>query len=434
MINRTLIFIFLSITSIVTADSKPVAIINGNVYTMSGPVLENATVILRDGKIQDVGASLTVPPDAQVIDAKGKRVLPGFIDANCRVGLVEIDQVESTVDSSETVDPITSQMRVTDAFFPDSASIGVTRSNGITSGIVSPDHINVITGMSAWISFSGMQIDQVILKPFAGMNATLGEPPKEAYGEKEKMPSTRMGIAALLRENFQKAKEYEEKWKRFQKKESLDSKKKENATPPEKDFRMEALVDVLNGKIPLIASAQRADDILTAIRIADEFGIKQNLVINHGAEAYKIAGILAREKIPVIVGPVTTQPERMETLGVIYENAALLQKAGVLIALQTNDAHNARNLPYEAGIAVANGLPYEEALKAITINPARIFHIDQEVGTIQKGKRADILIANGDPLEPKTEITNVFIGGQEMPNTNYQKRLWETFLKKETTQ
>jgi imidazolonepropionase-like amidohydrolase len=431
MVRTTFVLILLCFATSVMADSKAIAIVNGNVYSMAGPVMENATVILRNGKIENVGSGLAIPSDATVIDAQGKRVFPGFIDANCHVGLVEISQVPSTVDSSETVEPVTPQMRVTDAFYPDSATIGVTRSNGITSGMVAPDNINVFTGMSAWISFSGQLIDQIILKPVAGMNITLGEPPKITYGEKDKMPSTRMGTAALLRENLQLAREYGEKWKSYQAKQQSSSKKKD-AAPPERNYGMEALLDVLNGKIPLVASAQRVDDILTAIRIAEEFGIKQNLVINHGAEAHKIADLLAREKIPVIVGPVTTQPEKMETLGVIYENAALLQKAGVLIAIQTNDSHNARNLPYEAGIAVANGLPYDEALKAITINPARIFRFDQQAGTIQKGKRADIIIANGDPLEPRTEITNVIIGGIEMPDTNYQKTLWDTFLKNQT--
>lgn len=431
--RKTVVFFFLGLAIFAgaKADQESIAIVNGKVYTMTGPALENATVILSNGKIENVGSSLPIPPGAQIIDAKGKRVLPGFIDANCHVGLVEIDQVQSTVDTSETVDPVTAQVRTADAFFPDSATIGVTRTNGITSGIVSPDHINVITGMSAWISFSGKQIDQVVLKQLAGMNITLGEAPKITYGDRNKMPSTRMGIASVLRENFQLAREYEEKWKQFQTKKPAETKKTNSTTPPEKDYKLEALLDVLHGKIPLVAAAQRADDILTAIRIAEEFGIKQNLVINHGAEAYKIADILAREKIPVIVGPVTTQPELMETLGVIYENAAILQKAGVLIAIQTNDAHNARNLPYEAGLAVANGLPYEEALKAITINPARIFHLDQESGTIEKGKRADIILANGDPLEPRTEITQVIIGGKVMPDVNYQKRLWESFLEKQ---
>ncbi len=431
MMRNAFVLLCLGSTVVAGAAQEPIAIVNGTVYTMAGPALENATVILRDGKIENVGSGLSIPPGAQVIDAKGKRVLPGFIDANCHVGLVEIDQVQSTVDTSETVDPVTAQVRTADAFFPESATIGVTRANGITSGIVSPDHINVITGMSAWISFSGKQIDQVVLKPLAGMNITLGEAPKITYGDRNKMPSTRMGIASVLRENFQLAREYEQKWKQFQSKKPAENKKKDSEDPPEKDYKLEALLDVLNGRIPLVASAQRADDILTAVRIAEEFGIKQNLVINHGAEAYRIADILAREKIPVIVGPVTTQPETMQTLGVIYENAAILQKAGVLIAIQTNDAHNARNLPYEAGLAVANGLLYEEALRAITINPARIFHLDQETGTIEKGKRADVIIADGDPLEPRTEITHVIIGGKVMPDMNYQKRLWESFLKKQ---
>jgi imidazolonepropionase-like amidohydrolase len=430
--KRIIIFlVYVCFAAILSADSKPLAIVNAKVYPMSGPTMDNAVVVIRDGKIEAIGSGLTAPADATIIDAKGGRVLPGFVDANCRVGLVEIDAVASTVDSSESVDPITPQMRVTDAFYPDSATIGVARSNGVTSGIIAPDHINVITGMSAWITFSGASINQVVLKPVAGMNITLGEPPKDTYGSKDKMPSTRMGTAALLRENLQAAKEYGEKWKSYQNKQQEGSKKKPVA-PPDKDFRLEALLDVVNGKVPLVASAQRVDDILTAIRIAEEFGMKQNLVINHGAEAYKIADLLAREKIPVIVGPITTQPETMETLGVIYENAALLQKAGVLIALQTNDAHNTRNLPYEAGFAVANGLPYDEALKAITINPAKIFHFDQEAGTLEKGKRADVIVADGDPLEPRTQITHVIIGGKEMPDVNYQKRLWDLFLKKET--
>jgi imidazolonepropionase-like amidohydrolase len=175
----------------------------------------------------------------------------------------------------------------------------------------------------------------------------------------------------------------------------------------------------------VVVSAHRVDDILTAIRIADEFGFKKNLIINHGTNAYKVADLLAREKIPVIVGPITIQPETMETIGAIYENAARLQKAGVLIAIQSNESHNARNLPYEAGIAVANGLPYEEALKAITVNPAKIFHVEDQIGTLEVGKRANVIVAEGDPLEPRTKITHVFINGEEMTEPNYQQQMWE---------
>jgi imidazolonepropionase-like amidohydrolase len=424
--NLILIFLFtISNAVMLSAADETIAIINAKIYTMTGAPIENGVLVLKGGKIEEVGTGIQPPAGAQVIDASGKTVLPGFIDSNCHVGLEEVNQVKATVDDSEATDPVTPQLSVMDAFYPDSKTIGVTRSNGITAGIVAPADENVFTGMSAVVEFSGNRLDQVVLKSPSALHVTLGEAPKSTYGQRNKIPSTRMGTAYLLRETFQKAKEYDDKLKDQSKSKSDKGK---DSKQPERNLKSEAVLQVLQGKIPLVVSAHRVDDILTAIRIADEFGIT-NLVINHGTEAYKISGILAQKKIPVLVGPVTTQPDRMETLGARYENAALLQKAGVVIAIQTNDAHNARNLPYEAGIAVANGLPYDEALKAITVNPARIFKIDDQIGTLVKGKRANLIIATGDPLEPKTVIEKVFIGGIEMPDTNYHKQLWQDFIK-----
>ena len=194
---------------------ETIAITNAKIYTMAGPVIENGTIVLKDGKIESVGAGVQSPAGARVIDASGKQVFPGFIDANCHVGLTEISQVDSTVDKSEAVDPVTPQMRVTDGFFPESVVIGVTRTNGVTAGIVSPEDENVFSGMSAFIEFSGKQLDQIVLKPVTALHVTLGEGPKQTYGEANKMPSTRMGTAALIRQTFVKAKEYEEKWKRY---------------------------------------------------------------------------------------------------------------------------------------------------------------------------------------------------------------------------
>lgn len=428
--RKRLILIFMFIISnalILSAADETIAIINAKIYTMTGAPIENGVLILKGGKIEEIGTGIQPPAGARVIDASGKTVLPGFIDANCHVGLEEVNQVKATVDDSEATDPVTPQLSVMDAFYPDSRTIGVTRSNGITAGIVAPADENVFTGMSAVVEFSGNRLDQIVLKSPSALHVTLGEAPKATYGQRNKIPSTRMGTASILRETFQKAKEYDQKWKDESKPKS-DEKKGKESKEPERNLKSEAVLQVLQGKIPLVVSAHRVDDILTAIRIADEFGIS-NLVINHSTEAYKISSILAQKKIPVLVGPVTTQPDRMETLGARYENAAMLQKAGVLIAIQTNDAHNVRNLPYEAGIAVANGLPYEEALKAITVNPSRIFKVDQEIGTLEKGKRANLIIANGDPLEPKTAIEKVFIGGIEMPQLNYHKQIWQDFLK-----
>ena len=406
--------------------AETIAITNAKIYTLAGPVIEKGTIVLRDGKIEAVGENVKAPAGVRTIDATGKQVFPGFIDANCHVGLREISQVISSVDDSEGIDPVTPQMRVTDGFFPESVAIGVTRTNGVTAGIISPVDENVFTGMSALIEFSGKRLDQVVLQPVTGLHVTLGEAPKQTYGEANKAPSTRMGTAALIRQTFLKAQDYEQKWKRFEEqKPGKKFKDSDERSAPERDMRLDVVVDVLHGKIPLVVSAHRVDDILTAVRIADEFGIKKNLVINHGTNAYKVADLLAREKIPVLVGPVTTQPDTMETLGASYENAALLHKAGVPIAIQSNETHNARNLPYEAALAVANGLPYEEALKAITTNVARIFRFDTVVGTLEPGKRANVIVAEGDPLEPRTRITHVFIGGQEMTEPSYHQQLYD---------
>lgn len=427
---KSLIILLLLFGFATFASPDSIAITNAKIYTLSGPVFEKGTVLIRDGKIAAVGASIQVPSGVRTIDASGKSVFPGFIDPNCHVGLSEVDLVPATVDSSEAIDPVTPQMRVTDAFFPEALAIGVSRSNGVTSAIISPADENVFSGLSAWIEFSGHGLDQVVQKPIAALHVTLGEAPKAKYGTANKMPSTRMGTAALLRQTLIKAREYDEKRKNYERKKNQKKKGSDDeATPPERDLKLEPVVDVLDGKIPLVVSAHRVDDILTAIRVASEFGIKQNLIINHGTNAYKIADLLAREKIPVILGPVTTQPETMETVGANYESAALLHKAGVMIAIQTNETHNARNLPYEAALAVANGLPYEEALKAITVNVAKIFRFDQVVGTLQAGKRANLIIADGDPLEPRTRITHVFIGGEEITEPNYQQRLWEPFTR-----
>lgn len=423
-------FLFFCLPLLAQAQDQTVAIVHGKIFTAAGPVIENGTILIRDGKIEDVGTAVSVPANARVVDATGKSVFPGFIDANCHAGMEEINAVDATVDDSENVDPITPEMLVTDGFFPESKTLGVSRVNGVTACFVSPGAVNVLSGTSSLIEFSEKQIDKVVLQQRSAMNGTLGEAPKEQYGSKDKPPETRMGTAALLRATLTKAQEYRDKWSRYNTKSSDKKPSSEKTlTPPDRDLGLEALQDVLAGKLPLVLSAHRADDILTAIRIAHDFGINGNLVINFGTEAYKVADVLAREKIPVLVGPVSTQPDRMETLGARYDNAALLQRAGVLIAIQTNETHNMRNLPYEAGLAVANGLPYDEAIKAITINAAKIFHIDSVVGSIEKGKRANLMIANGDPLEPRTEITNVFIGGEEIPDTDYHRQLWEEFQK-----
>ena len=213
-----LLLLGLTITVWLTAAEDTIVITNAKIYTMVGNPIEKGSIIILGGNISEVGANIQPPSGARIVDATGKTVLPGFIDSNCRVGLEEVNQVKATVDSSEATDPVTPQLSVIDAFYPDSKVIGVTRSNGITAGIVSPADENVLTGMSAVLEFSGGRIDGIVLKTPAALHATLGEAPKDTYGERNKMPSTRMGTAAVLREAFLKAREYDTKRKEYEKK------------------------------------------------------------------------------------------------------------------------------------------------------------------------------------------------------------------------
>jgi imidazolonepropionase-like amidohydrolase len=252
--------LFLIIVSGSFAWTSPVAIKDAKIHTMAGPVIEKGTIVFDNGKILAVGSDVKPPADAKIIDGSGKIVMPGMIDANCHVGLEEISQVTASVDSSESTDPVTPQLYVMDGFFPESAAIPVTRRNGVTAGIISPDDINVFTGMSALVEFSGKRIDHIVLKGPIAMNVTLGEAPKTTFGPKNKMPMTRMGTAALLRKTLQEAREYGEKWKLYSEKGKEQKKNKERAAkkPPEKDLKLEALQNVLNGKIPLVAAAQES--------------------------------------------------------------------------------------------------------------------------------------------------------------------------------
>lgn len=427
--------VFLAVAFSGSLFASPIAITNGKVYPISGPVIEGGTVVFDNGKITAVGKNIPIPPGAQVIDVKGMIVMPGMIDAFTHLGLIEVDLVSITRDEDEFVEPITPQLRALDGFFPESQVIEVNRINGITSVLIAPGEGNVIAGQSALINLNGSQfVDSVVVKSPVAMHITLGEAAKR-YGSRNQMPMSRMGTAALLRQTFIKAREYlakladyQKKLQDYQQKLKAPGVKKEELKEPEPvayDAQLEALLPVMKTELPVIASAHRLDDIQTAMRIADEFGLK--LILNHCTDCYKIAEDLARKNIPVIVGRITIQPDQMQTLGAIYENAAILQKAGVKIAIESGEVHNVRNLPYEAGIAVAYGLPWEEALKAITINPAQILGVSDKMGSLEVGKDANIAVFDGDPLQPLSNCKKLFVKGKELLLTTWQTELYEKY-------
>ncbi len=408
-----------------------IAIRGGRILTMAGRTIERGTVLVRDGRIAAVGERVDIPAGATLIEAEGKIIMPGMIDSNTRIGLDEIDLVSETRDDDEATDPVTPQLRVIDAFHVGSDVIPVTRVNGITSVVSVPAAGNPISGQSALVRLYGRTLDEMLIKAPAALHFNFGEPPRR-YGQRNQTPMTRMGIAAVIRQALAQARDYMEKQAEYQRriKEYQERKARGDAearepSPPERDLKMEALAPALRGEVSVVARAERLDDIETAIRIAEEFSLK--LILSHASDAYKIADRLAAKKIPVLVGPITTQPETIEKLGAIYENAARLAAAGVKIAIQTADVHNVRNLPYQAGLAAAYGLPLDKALRAITISPAEILGVAERIGSIEVGKDADILVVEGDIIQPLSKVTHVLIKGKLVPLTNRQTELYEKY-------
>jgi len=411
------------------------AFVGARVFTMAGAPVDNGTVIVENGRIREVGAGLKPPARATVIDAKGQWIFPGLIESYTHLGLAEIDLVQVMRDDEEGTDPVAPQLRALDAYYTESELIPVARLHGITGAFTAPGEGDVFAGEGAVVHLDGATPDQALVKDGAALIVNFGEPPKARYGERRQSPATRMGVAAVVRDAFTKARNYQAKWDEYEaKKKAYDAKGSSKPAagddkaagppgPPDRDLKMEALLPALQGKVPILARAHRVDDILTAVRLADEFKLK--LIISHGTEAYKVADLLAAKHIPVVVGPITVQPERVETLGAIYDNAARLNRAGVVIAIQSGETLNARMLPYEAGLAVAYGLPWEQAIRAITINPAEIYGVADRVGSLKPGLDADLIATDGDPLQPLARLRHLMIKGRPVPLTSRQTALYE---------
>jgi imidazolonepropionase-like amidohydrolase len=441
---RPKLFLFCAACALATAGAAAdvLLIMNARVVPVSGPPIDDAGVMVRDGRIMAVGRAMPLIATDRVIDAGGATVYPGFFAGYTQLGLVEIDAVDMTNDTDEASGVNTAQVQALDGYNPHSSLIPITRVNGVTHVLSAPSAQNLFSGQSFVARLDGATVDEVAIRNPAALHVTLGEAPKRRFGGKNQMPSTRMGIAAAIRAEFTKAGEYAAQWHRHE--EALakhagklaeyeskvaegDEEAKEPAapTPPKRDLRMEPFVRALNGEIPVAFHADRLDDIETALRLADEFGLRAVLI--GGADAYKIADRLAAANVPVILDT-TEQPGAMATQGAIYENAAALARAGVKIAFMTGDtSHNVRNLPYSAGLAVAYGLPRDEALRALTVNPAEIWGVDGDYGTVEPGKVANLFIADGDPLQPTTRITHVLIDGVEIPLETRQKDLARQF-------
>ena len=362
---------------------------NGRIYTMTGDVIENGSILIDKGKIKEVGKDIVAPLDAEIIDAQGKMVTPGFIDAHCHLGLFEDGIGFEGDDVNEMVDPITPHLRAIDGINPMDRTFEEAYQGGVTCAVTGPGSANVIGGQFAAIKTYGKRIDDMIVKEPIAMKIAFGENPKRVYNAQKKSPMTRMATAAKLREALFDAKEYLEK---------LEKSKEDESKKPKFDMKMEALSKVILKEIPLKAHAHRADDILTALRIAKEFDV--NITLDHCTEGHLIVDYLVEEGKGTIVGPTFGHRSKFELKNMTFETPGILNKAGVMVAITTDSpVVPLQYLPLCAGLAVKSGMNEMEALKAITINAAEIVGIADRVGSLEVGKDADIVIFDGNPIK-----------------------------------
>ncbi len=408
---------------LISSPDSIFAIKGGKILTMAGEVLEGGTVLIRKGKIEDVGLEVKVPPEAKIIEAEGKYIMPGIVDAMCYFGIRPEDRNDLT-------NPVTPQNRIIHAFYPFRNFLreegGEERSSellsgGVTTIYIAPGNRQVIGGQGAVVKTFGERLEEMIVRECASIDITLGDPPKTAFGSKKQSPLTRMSVASLIRKTLISAEEYLKKRAREEEK-----KGEEKSPPPPRDLAMEAMGMLLRKEIPARVEADLPDDIRTAIRIAEEFNF--NLIIDSGAGAYRLRELLAEKKIPVVLGPVShpfssgQSVEETPELATLREErqAALLQEAGVKIALASfaygrgymGSSSQGRWVLLEAALASAFGLKEEEALKAVTINAAEILGVSDRVGSLERGKDADLIILDGHPLQIRTRVEKVFGGGR----------------------
>ncbi|MFY9674198.1 MAG: amidohydrolase family protein, partial [Terriglobales bacterium] len=371
-----------------------------------------------------------------------------LIDSETQLGLTEISNEATTNDLVEPSDEIMPHMHVYDAFHAESALIPVARLNGITNAIVAPDSLDTLPGQDSFIQLAGRDATEMLLIRDIAMplNFTGDQRRNKGGFDKRKFPSTRMGLIAQMRQAFLDAKDYEAKWTDYERKKSEaatpaddqskspektkdKTKDKPKAAPmaPKRDLKLEALIPYLDGKKTIVLAAENPSDLETIVNFANEFHLKY--VLNHISHSQPVLDYVASLKVPVIVGPIYEAPKDDERYDAVYSLPAQLYKRGVKIALASYSAHNVRNLPDAAGFATAFGLPYDEAMKAITLNPAEIWGVADKFGSLDVGKTANVVVANGDPLDMKTDVKQVYIEGKAIPMTSRQTRLRDEYSK-----
>ena len=381
-------------------------LINAKIMTMETTVIDCGYIQIKEDKIIAVGDMNSAPQDEEILDLLGKTVYPGFIDAHCHMGMAEEGLDFEGDDLNEMTDPVSPHLRGLDAINPVNKSFPEAVDAGITTVVTGPGSANAISGQFCAIKTYGKRVDKMILREPVAMKFALGENPKKVYNDKSETPMTRMATAALIREELSKAKRYLEDVQRAEE-------DPEENDPPEFDAKKEALIPVLKREVKAHIHCHRSDDIFTAVRLAEEFGL--DYVLIHCTEGHLIVDELKEIGAPVVNGPLMCTRSKPELLNASDKTPGVLSKAGLQVAICTDyNVIPIWMLPITAGYAVREGMDYGEALKAITINPARICGIEDRVGSIKVGKDADLLVYSQDPLTLAAKPDMVFINGKQV--------------------
>lgn len=380
-----------------------VAVVGGRVVPVEGGVVEGGTVLVEDGIITAVGtaAEVEVPDGVTVVDAAGRWVLPGLVDAHAHVGIHEEGEGWSGEDTNEMTDPVGARFRALDAIDPANEGFRDALAGGITSLVVKPGSGNPIGGQAVALKTWGRVVDEMLMRAPVAVKSALGENPKRIYGEKKQTPSTRQGVAAVIREAFTKAQNYRAKRDHCE----------AEGTPFERDLTHETLLQVLDGEIPWNQHCHRADDIATAVRLAEEFGYR--LVVHHATEGYLLGDYLAERGVPCVVGPMIVTRSKAELRRRLMATPGLLAAAGVEVAITTDAPVVPIDfLVHQPTFAVKAGMDRDAALRAVTVNPARISGVEDRVGALAPGLDGDVVIWSGDPLDVMSRAEQVFVRGR----------------------
>ena len=400
----------LTLASIGTASAQTIAITGGTVYPVSGPKIENGTVIIRDGKIVQVGAGLAVPAGATRIDATGKWITPGLFHGGTSLGLVEVGSIDETRETS-TEGEVNAAFNVVEGLNPAATTIPVARMEGVTTAFVAPGD-GLVGGQGAIIQLNGDRIEEMVRVPAAALTINFGAEARSAGG------GSRAGALARLRELFADAQEYARRKADYDR-----NAMRPLAAPPED---LEVLLQAVQGELLVVAIADKRSDIESALRIAKEFKLK--MVLAGGTEGWMIAPAIATAGVPVLVQNLRDVP-RWDGLNARLDNATLLREAGVSVVIAQNDDGRDRDLRWSAGNAVRNGMSWDDALRAITLAPAQAFGVADRMGSLEAGKIADVVVWSADPLDFASAAEHVFIGGKEVVLTSRMTELRERYRK-----